>query len=172
MNYLEAISLTKTLPCLADPDKIIVFGKPDHSLAEVIPFLATLPGVISYNPESLTLTFRRQTGFITLFTDKIYITQVEDNEEVLELFNTLTDAINITWEHRAELVAVTAARLAPRPLDVWTLLPQSNCKLCGEATCMAFAFGLLQQKHELEECLPLQVDAAFSHRRSVLEALL
>ena len=34
---------------------------------------------------------------------------------------------------------VLAARRAPRPLDVWTLLPQSNCKCCGEATCMAFA---------------------------------
>jgi ArsR family metal-binding transcriptional regulator len=44
---LNTITLTRTLPCLADPGKIIVIGKPDSSLAEVIPFLATLPGVIS-----------------------------------------------------------------------------------------------------------------------------
>ncbi|MEW5938637.1 MAG: (Fe-S)-binding protein [Chloroflexota bacterium] len=25
---------------------------------------------------------------------------------------------------------------APRHLDVWSLLPQTNCRQCGEATCL------------------------------------
>jgi ArsR family metal-binding transcriptional regulator len=66
MSYLESISLTKTLPCLAEPGKIIVIGKPNRLLNDVIPYLATLPGIIAYNPETLTLTFRRQPGFLTL----------------------------------------------------------------------------------------------------------
>jgi ArsR family metal-binding transcriptional regulator len=44
MNYIKTIILTRTLPCLAEPGKIIIIGKPDRSLAEVIPYLATLPG--------------------------------------------------------------------------------------------------------------------------------
>ena len=56
------------------------------------------------------------------------------------------DAINAVWERRHELSAATAARRAPRWLDILTMLPQTNCKQCGEATCMAFAAGLLQQK--------------------------
>jgi ArsR family metal-binding transcriptional regulator len=47
MSYLEAVSLTRTLPCLAEPGKIIVIGKPNCDLDEVIPYLATLPGVIA-----------------------------------------------------------------------------------------------------------------------------
>jgi ArsR family metal-binding transcriptional regulator len=66
---------------------------------------------------------------------------------------------------------VTTARRSPRPLDVWTLLPQSNCKQCGEATCMAFAFGLLQHERALEECLVIASDAAFTERRAQLAAL-
>jgi len=172
MSYLEAISLTKTLPCLAEPGKIIVIGNPDHSLDEVIPYLAILPGVIAYNPETLTLTFRRQPGFLPLYPDKVYITQLKDADVGLELLDALKDAINATWEHRAELIAVNTARRAPRHLDVYTLLPQTNCKQCGEATCLAFAVMLIQQKRSLDECLPLQQDSAFSDRRATLEAML
>jgi len=170
--YLEAISLTRTLPCLAEPGKIIVIGKPNRSLADVIPYLATLPGIIAYNPETLTLTFRRQPGFMTLYPDKVYITQVNNTEEGLELLKALVDAVNATWEHRLELVAAMAARRVPRPLDIWSLLPRTNCKECGEATCIAFAVGLLQQKRELAECQPLQVDGAFADRRAALQAML
>ena len=101
----------------------------------------------------------------------MYITQVRNAEEGLELLATLKDAINATWEHRCKLAAVTMARRAPRPLDVYTLLPQTNCKQCGEATCMAFAFGLLQHKRMLTDCPPLQADVAFGDRRATLEAM-
>ncbi len=171
MMYLDSIALTRTLPCLADPGKIIVIGKPNRSLAEVLPYLATLPGIIAYNPDAHTLTFRRPAGFMTLYTDRVYITQVRHADEGLEVLAALKDAINATWENREQLVAVTLARRAPRPLDVWTLLPQTNCRQCGEATCMAFAVGLLQHKRSVIECPPLHTDEALTDRRATLEAL-
>lgn len=171
MSYLESIALIRTLPCLAYPGRIIVIGKPSRSLDEVLPYLATLPGVIAYNPETLTLTFRRQPGFMTLYPDKVYITQIKDPVEGLELLKALVKAINATWESRADLVAMTAARRAPRPLDIWMLLPQTNCKQCGEETCLAFACNLLMNKRELIECRPLQEDQALSDRRATLEAM-
>jgi ArsR family metal-binding transcriptional regulator len=171
MMFLDSIALTRTLPCLAEPGKIIVIGKPNRSLAEVLPYLATLPGIIAYNPEAHTLTFRRPAGFMTLYTDRVYITQLKNADEGLELLAALKDAINATWDHRAELIAVTVGRHAPRPLDVWTLLPQTNCGQCGEATCMAFAFELLQHKRSVVECPPLQADGALVDRRATLEAM-
>lgn len=148
-----------------------MIGKPSRTLEDVLPFLATLPGVIAYNPETLTLTFRRQPGFMTLYPDKIYITQIKDAEEGLGLLSALVDAINATWESRADLIAMTTARRAPRPLDIWTLLPQTNCKQCGEDTCLAYACNLLLNKRELIDCRPLQEDPAFSDRRATLEAM-
>jgi ArsR family metal-binding transcriptional regulator len=170
--FLDSISLIKILPCLAEPGKIIVVGKPSCLLEEVIPYLATLPGVIAYNPQTLSLTFRRQAGFMTLYTDKVYITQLKDAGEGLVLLNGLVDAINATWENRTQLVAMTVARRAPRWLDIWTQLPQTNCKQCGEATCMAFAAALLQQKRPLAECAPLVSDPAFIDRKATLEAMI
>jgi ArsR family metal-binding transcriptional regulator len=170
--FLNTIVLTRTLPCLAEPGKVIVIGKPDRTLEEVIPYLATLPGVIAYNPATRTLTFRRPRGFITLYADKVYITQVNDTAEGLELLGAIKDAINAVWEKREELVAVTKSKSSPRHLDLWALLPQTNCKQCGEATCLAFAVLLIQQNRSLEECIPIQKDTAFTDRRTTLEALL
>jgi ArsR family metal-binding transcriptional regulator len=171
MSFLDFITLTKTLPCLAEPGRIIVIGRPSQTLGKVLPYLATLPGIIAWNPEASTLTFRRPHGFMTLYNDKVYITQVVDTAEGLELFEALKDAVNAVWEKRDELTAVTAKKRALRHLDIWELLPRSNCRQCGEATCLAFAVGLLQQKRELAECPPLQADSAFAERRAALEAM-
>jgi ArsR family metal-binding transcriptional regulator len=170
--YLSGISLTRTYPCLAAPGKIIIDGKPNRSLAEVIPYLAALPGVIGYNPDTPSLTFRRRPGFITLYERRVTITQVRDADEGLALLVTLTEAINGTWEHRQELTAVTQPRRRARPLDVYSLLPQTNCKQCGEATCMAFAFGLIRQNHTTADCPALSRDPAFADRRAALSAML
>jgi ArsR family metal-binding transcriptional regulator len=170
--FLDAIALETTLPCLAEPGKIIVIGKPNHLLTDVIPYLASLPNVIAYHPEACALTIRRQHGFITLNADKVYITQVKDVGEGLELLKALADAINATWEHRAELVAATVMRSAPRLLDIWALLPQTNCKQCGEATCMAFAAALLQRMKLLAECPVLGSDPASDERQAALNSML
>lgn len=170
--YLDSITLTKTLPCLAEPGKSIVIGKPNRLLDEVIPYLATLPGIIAYNPQTRTLTFRRPRGFMTLYPDKISITQVTDAQEGLELLEGVKDAVNAVWEKREELIAVMKPKAAPRHLDIWALLPQTNCKQCGEATCLAFAVLLIQHKRSLEECLPLEKDSSFADRRATLEAML
>lgn len=170
--FLEAIALTKTLPCLAEPGKIIVVGKPSRELAEVLPYLATLPNVIGYNPAANTLTLRRQQGFITLYADRVYITQVKDVEEGLDLLPKLVDAINATWAHRDELIPRTAPHHAPRLLDLWSLLPRTNCGQCGEATCMSFAVALLQHRRQLSDCIPLATEADHADRRATLEAML
>jgi len=172
MTYLDSITLTRTLPCLAEPGKMIVIGKPARTLEEVLPYVATLPGIIAYNPEGCTLTFRRQPGFLTIQRDQVYITQVKDVQEGLELLAALTESINAVWEHRQELIAVTASKRTPRPLDIWSLLPQNNCMQCGEATCMAFAVGLLQQNRALTECPLLASDPGLADRRVALEAML
>jgi ArsR family metal-binding transcriptional regulator len=172
MTFLDAITFVKSIPCLAEPGRIIVIGKTSQTLGAVLPYLATLPGVIAWNPETATLTFRRPHGFMTLYDNRVYITQVVDTAEGLELFEALKNAINTVWEKRDELIAVTNKKRTPRHLDIWELLPRTNCGKCSEATCLAFAVGLLQHKRELDECPLLNNDMNFTDRRATLEAML
>ncbi|MBC7129623.1 acetyl-CoA decarbonylase/synthase complex subunit gamma, partial [Candidatus Bathyarchaeota archaeon] len=41
------------------------------------------------------------------------------------------------------------------PIDVYKLLPRTNCKECGEENCMAFATKLVNREVNLEKCKPL-----------------
>ncbi len=95
-----------------------------------------------------------------------------DAADGLELFEALKEAVNAVWEKRAELIAVTAKKRAPRHLDIWELLPRTNCGRCDEATCLAFAVAVVKQKRLLTECPPLQSDSFFADRRATLEAML
>ena len=56
-TLLNSLALIKTLPCLADPSKIIVIGESDAAIDGVLPLLnAILPNVISYHPFAAIMT--------------------------------------------------------------------------------------------------------------------
>src|SRR3989304_3848867 len=41
------------------------------------------------------------------------------------------------------------------PIDVYKLLPKTNCKECGQENCMAFATKIVNREVTLEQCAPL-----------------
>jgi acetyl-CoA decarbonylase/synthase complex subunit gamma len=41
------------------------------------------------------------------------------------------------------------------PIDVYKLLPRTNCKQCGEENCMAFATKVVNREVPIEKCPPL-----------------
>ena len=99
-----AITLIRTLPCLADPGKLIVIGETDAAIDGVLPLLnAILPTVVSYHPFTGVMTLRRRPGLITLYPSQVMITQVADVEEGLALLAAMRDLINRTWARRDEI---------------------------------------------------------------------
>ena len=44
------------------------------------------------------------------------------------------------------------------PLEVYKLLPKSNCGQCGIPTCLAFAAAVIKQEKQLADCPHLDVD--------------
>jgi ArsR family metal-binding transcriptional regulator len=57
-------------------------------------------------------------------------------EEGLTLLAAVRDLLNQTWTRRDEIQPRSEGRNVPRPLDVYELLPRTNCRACGEATCI------------------------------------
>jgi acetyl-CoA decarbonylase/synthase complex subunit gamma len=49
----------------------------------------------------------------------------------------------------------TVSRQRISPIDVYKLLPKTNCKKCGVDNCMAFATKLVNREATLEECPPI-----------------
>ena len=50
------------------------------------------------------------------------------------------------------LILGRESRVALSGLDIFKLLPKTNCGDCGVPTCMAFAMKLAQKKADLSEC--------------------
>ncbi len=53
------------------------------------------------------------------------------------------------------------------PLEVYTLLPKSNCGQCGSATCMAFAAAIIRQEKKLADCPHLEADVVSQHEGNI-----
>jgi acetyl-CoA decarbonylase/synthase complex subunit gamma len=58
------------------------------------------------------------------------------------------------------------------PIDVYKLLPRTNCKECGEENCMAFATKIVNREVSIEKCPPLltkEYEKAYGQLREMLK---
>lgn len=62
-------------------------------------------------------------------------------------------------------------KVRPQPLQIYQMLPRTNCKLCDCPSCMAFAFALITKEHSLDDCPDLNSEA-FSNQLEKLRELL
>jgi ArsR family metal-binding transcriptional regulator len=168
---LSALTLVTTLPCLAEPGKIIVVARPSQLLSGVLPYInAVLPNVVSYSPAAGTMTLRRRPGFITLYPDKVYIIQVKDVDEGIVLLDALRDLLNQIWSRRDEIIPSAKARQRPGFLEIWKLLPRLRCQRCGQPGCLAFAVKLAMGLAMLDEC-PLLREQRYAGFHAQLQAI-
>jgi acetyl-CoA decarbonylase/synthase complex subunit gamma len=58
------------------------------------------------------------------------------------------------------------------PMDIYPLLPQTNCGECGEANCMAFATKAAEYTIGIKACAPLYRERQYVEKRDKLEELM
>ncbi len=147
------------LPCVADPSKFRVIGRieVDVDLDKVMPFLARLIFNSSYNEKYGWITFKRGPSIITIHNDRfVAMTQIKDESEALAILRDIEEKVREAWNNRDKIDLSRPAKMKViGPLDVYNYLPKTNCKKCGEQTCMAFAIKLLNGEKKLEDCKPL-----------------
>lgn len=59
----------------------------------------------------------------------------------------------------------------PGPLEIYPLLPGTNCKDCGEANCMAFATKMAEHTVKLKDCTPLFEEAQYAKKLVKIQEL-
>jgi acetyl-CoA decarbonylase/synthase complex subunit gamma len=62
-------------------------------------------------------------------------------------------------------------RKEPSPIDVYRLLPKTNCGQCGEQNCLAFATKVVTSEARLEKCAPLLTEKHERTRRQLEKML-
>ena len=64
----------------------------------------------------------------------------------------LKQEINETWEKRTEIEPSYESAPKPKLLEILKLLPKTNCRACGEATCMVFAVRITKGVKGTGDC--------------------
>jgi ArsR family metal-binding transcriptional regulator len=168
---LREVRITTFLPCLADPEKLRVVAEFSDDIREVLPYLNAVLLRAIYNPLTHTLTFQRDGRLITLYPHVVTMAKVWDEQDAHGTAHWLRELINDTWRRRSQIPPCYERRAVLQPLDVYQLLPRSNCGRCGELTCLAFAIRLAQGAVGLAEC-PVLVEREHEEKRRRLEELL
>jgi len=158
--------------CIGDPEKLRVIGKVDETLdEELLPLLArVLKG--GFVKTQNFVTFRMGMSFITVYPDgHVGMTMVEDENEALKILEYVEEKIRYVKENGDKIRAKNTP-VKVNVLEIYKLLPKTNCGMCGEKTCMAFALKLTTGSKELSECKPLMLEGKYIRQRESLISLL
>ncbi|MGQ9627127.1 MAG: (Fe-S)-binding protein [Anaerolineae bacterium] len=168
---LRSFTITHVLDCIADPNKNRVIAELSDDISPIFPYLNAIIPNLMYNPGANMVTIRRGERILTFYPHVAVMAKVDGAEDAVAQLIWFKDLCNDTWRRRGEISPCYERRKLLGPLDVYRLLPKLNCKACGEATCMAFAFGLLLGDRHLSECSRLQEDAFFEGGQRLSELL-
>jgi ArsR family metal-binding transcriptional regulator len=144
-----------TPPCEPGAERYAAKAHLITDISEILPYLnATLRGAV-YLPEAVALTWKKGGHNIAFHAYEIATSNVEDRDSAEKELRGIIDLLNRTWERRAEITPDHTTRQRPAPMAIYKLLPNTNCKQCGEPTCFSFALKLTASQKKLADCPPL-----------------
>ena len=160
-----------TPPCDPGAERYAAKAHLSVDITGVLPYLnATLRGAI-YLPEAQALTWKKGGHNIAFHAFEIAVSNVEDREGAEKELQGLIDLVNRTWERRSEITPDITTRQRPTPMAIYKLLPNTNCKQCGEPTCYTFALKLAASQKKLADCPPL-AETQYAGKLAGLEAII
>jgi len=145
-----------TPPCEPGAERYAARARLTADILEALPYLnATLRGAV-YHREANALTWKKGGHNIAFHPYEIATSNAEDREGAEKELKGLIDLVNRTWERRDEITPDYEMHQRPTPMAVYKLLPQTNCRQCGEPTCFTFALKLTASQREIVDCPVLQ----------------
>jgi len=93
---------------------------------------------------------------VTVHPRKIAVNALKDEAEATKIIEWMKREINEAWENRGEIKPSYTAAPVPKVFEILKMLPKTNCKECGLATCMVFATQVAEGARGPEDCPSLQ----------------
>jgi len=131
-----------------------LFIKLYDDISQVLPYLnAELEHPTDYRRSDEILLWNYRDKKYAFRPHEIAIAPVSDNKEAEELSTSIIETVNDIWRRKDIITPSFEGRKPlPRVLDIYKLLPRSNCKKCGFPTCMAFAVELRMDFMKVSLC--------------------
>ena len=127
----------------------------DEDVGEALPYLNAALGGDTYINNPPSVTFKVHGKLITVHAGKIAINALRDEQEAQNILEWLRKEINEAWENREQITPKYDGITKPHILEIYKLLPKTNCRECGQPTCMVFASQAADGIKDSEGCPPL-----------------
>jgi ArsR family metal-binding transcriptional regulator len=96
---------------------------------------------------------------LTVYGRKIAVNALKNEGEARKIVEWLKREINSAWENRNTVTPRYEGMPRPQVIKILKCLPKTNCRECGEPTCMVFANRVVEGAKSSEDCPPLTVEA-------------
>ena len=153
--------------CRPDAESVHVIAHLDEDIGEVLPYLNAALGGFQYTQDPPSVTFKVHGKLIAVHPRKICVNALKDQEEGEKIVAWIKEEINDTWEHRKEITPRYEGIGKPKVIEILRLLPRTNCRECGQPTCMVFATHVAEGGRGPDNCPPLSAE----NRRKLEEYL-
>lgn len=159
-----------TPPCEPGAERFSAVARLVTDISDVLPYLnGSLRGAV-YNPAAPALTWKKGGHNVAFHPYQIAVSNVQDREAAVKEVKGLVKLVNRTWERRDEIEPDHEMHRRPGPLDIYKLLPQTNCQDCGQPTCYTFALKLTAGQVKLNDC-PVIQEPEYSGQYAQLRAM-
>lgn len=138
--------------CNASFQSLHCYAHLEEDIGEVIPYLNAVLGGMGFTKSPPSVMFKIHGRLIAVHPKQISINALKDAGEAGKIVEWLKGEINDAWERRHEITPKYDVAGKPQPIEVLKLLPKTNCKKCGQATCMVFSSLVIQGVKGPDDC--------------------
>jgi len=169
--FLRTITLCYVAPCMADEKKIRLIAYFDRDISEVLPYLNAVIKGASYNKNASILTFAKERRLINLYRIKVTVAKADDIVDAWGVLDGVKRLVNDTYANRSAIKPSYEEKVKITALQIYGWLPKTNCRTCGEVTCLAFAVKLLLGEQKISKCAPLSTESRFSENKKIMQEM-
>jgi len=134
------------------------FAHLEQDVGSALPFLNAVLGGYEYIKDQPLVTFKAHGKLIAVYGKKIAVNALKDEDEAKKIIAWLAREINDAWERHEEIEPKYDGLPRPGILEILKLLPRTNCRECGEPTCLVFAIRVAEGAKDADDCPPIKND--------------
>ena len=143
---------------LADNDAKIPCGaygarfQLSNDLSPLFPYINAVADQARLYEKPVYIKFVFEKRLCAFYAREGAFTPIDDMAQALEFLGKLFDFIEDISKRRGSIIPNHKKFKPSSALDIYRLLPGSNCRICGYPTCMAFAAALSRQYTSIVNC--------------------
>jgi len=160
-----------TPPCIPGAATWSARASLKTDISAVLPYLnAQLEGA-DYDHDTGILIWKDQYHSFAFRSREIKAAPALDREEARDLIDRAVALVNEAWRGRERIEPCYEKRTLPNLMEIYRLLPRTNCGKCGCVSCMGFAAKLREEDKELSCCPVLEQPDYRTNRKRLVELL-